>query len=162
MMKTKRIPNQTKLVVEDPRWALLVTRDRNADGTFFYSVASTGVYCRPSCGARTPRPENVRFHITSEEAEDQGFRACKRCKPKELHAAREVGAMIAKACRLIESSERMPSLQSLAKLAGLSRFHVHRTKSITGITPAEYASAHRVTRVRDATHLPIAEIVRRQ
>src|SRR5215469_12985839 len=110
-MKTKRIPNRADLVLQDPRWALLVTRDRNADGIFFYSVASTGVYCRPSCGARTPRPENVHFHITTEEAEALGFRACKRCKPKELHPAREVAAMIAKACRLIESSVRMPSLQ---------------------------------------------------
>jgi AraC family transcriptional regulator of adaptative response/methylated-DNA-[protein]-cysteine methyltransferase len=148
-MKTKRIPNQPELVLQDRRWASLVSRDRNADGTFFYSVATTGVYCRPSCGARTPRPENVRFHITAEEAEAQGFRACKRCKPKGLHPAGEVAAIIARTCRLIESSEKMPSLQSLAKLAGMSRFHFHRTfKSITGITPAEYASAHRMARVR--------------
>jgi AraC family transcriptional regulator of adaptative response/methylated-DNA-[protein]-cysteine methyltransferase len=59
-MKTKRIPNQAGLVLQDPRWALLVNRDRHADGTFFYSVVSTGVYCRPSCGARKPQPESVK------------------------------------------------------------------------------------------------------
>jgi len=150
-MKTKRIPNRADLVLQDPRWALLVSRDRDADGTFFYSVASTGVYCRPSCGARTPRPENVQFYATTEEAETAGYRACKRCKPNELSPASELAARIAKACRLIESSERTPSLQSLAKLAGMSRFHFHRTfKSITGITPAEYASTQRASRVRES------------
>jgi hypothetical protein len=59
-MKTKRIPNQAELVPQDSRWTLLVNRDRHADGTFFYSVVSTGVCCRPSCGARTHQPENVK------------------------------------------------------------------------------------------------------
>jgi len=138
-------------VLRDPRWTLLVSRDRKADGKFFYSVASTGVYCRPSCGARTPRPENVHFFSTSEEAEAAGYRACKRCNPNELNPANEVAAKIAKACRLIERAETTPSLQALAKVAGMSRFHFHRTfKSVTGITPTEYASAHRAARVRES------------
>jgi AraC family transcriptional regulator of adaptative response/methylated-DNA-[protein]-cysteine methyltransferase len=150
-MNRKRTPDRAELVLQDPRWASLVSRDRNADGTFFYSVASTGVYCRPSCGARMPRPENVRFFATAREAETAGFRACKRCKPDEPSPASEVAARIAKVCRLIESSESTPSLESLAQLAGMSRFHFHRTfKSITGITPAEYASAHRTERVRES------------
>src|SRR5262249_55824548 len=122
-MKSKRIPGQADIVRQDPRWASLVSRDRNADGTFFYSVTSTGVYCRPSCGARTPRPENVQFHNTTEEAEAAGYRPCKRCKPNQLSPATEVAARIAKACRLIERSESTPSLQELAKVAGMSRFH---------------------------------------
>jgi AraC family transcriptional regulator of adaptative response/methylated-DNA-[protein]-cysteine methyltransferase len=150
-MKTKRIPNRADLVLRDPRWASLVSRDRNADGRFFFSVESTGVYCRPSCGARRPRPENVQFYATTEEAEAAGYRACKRCKPNELSPASEVAARIAKACRLIEKAENTPSLQAMAKLAGMSRFHFHRTfKSITGITPAEYASAQRTARVRES------------
>jgi AraC family transcriptional regulator, regulatory protein of adaptative response / methylated-DNA-[protein]-cysteine methyltransferase len=150
-MKMERIPGQAEVVLEDPRWASLVSRDRDADGTFFYSVISTGVYCRPSCGARRPRPENVQFYGTTEEAEAAGYRPCKRCKPDQLSPASEVAARIAKVCRLIERSDSKPSLQELAKLAGMSRFHFHRTfKSITGITPAEYASAQRTARVRES------------
>ena len=150
-MAAKRIARRADVILQDRRWASLVNRDRNADGTFFYSVTSTGVYCRPSCGARTPRPENVQFHTTPEEAETAGFRACKRCKPKELNHASEAAARVAKVCRVIESSASTPSLQALAELAGMSRFHFHRTfKSITGITPAQYASAHRMARMRES------------
>ena len=66
---------------DDERWAAVQARDPAADGRFYYSVRTTGVYCRPSCGARTPRPENVEFHATREDAERAGFRACRRCKP---------------------------------------------------------------------------------
>ena len=77
----------------DARWASVVARDPKADGTFYYSVKTTGVYCRPSCAARLARPENVRFHATCEDAEKAGFRPCKRCKPEpaslvEQHAAK--------------------------------------------------------------------------
>lgn len=65
----------------DPRWTSIVTRDARTDGRFWYSVRTTGVYCRPSCAARLPRPENVAFHATTADAEKAGFRACKRCKP---------------------------------------------------------------------------------
>lgn len=67
----------------DPRWASIVARDAGADGKFFYSVKTAGVYCRPSCPARLARPENVRFHVTAKDAEKAGFRACKRCKPNQ-------------------------------------------------------------------------------
>jgi AraC family transcriptional regulator of adaptative response/methylated-DNA-[protein]-cysteine methyltransferase len=60
-----------------PRWLLLVARDKELDGKFFYSVKTTGVYCRPSCAARLARPENVRFYRTTAAAEKAGFRACK-------------------------------------------------------------------------------------
>ena len=65
----------------DPRWAAVVARNCEADGSFYYSVKTTGVYCRPSCAARLPRPENVRFYATCEDAERAGFRPCKRCRP---------------------------------------------------------------------------------
>jgi AraC family transcriptional regulator, regulatory protein of adaptative response / methylated-DNA-[protein]-cysteine methyltransferase len=77
-------------IQSDPRWAAVVARDANADGTFFYSVKTTGVYCRPSCPARLPRRENVAFHDTATDAEAAGFRPCKRCKPgasAEIHFA---------------------------------------------------------------------------
>jgi AraC family transcriptional regulator of adaptative response/methylated-DNA-[protein]-cysteine methyltransferase len=67
----------------DPRWAAIAARDQNSDGKFYYSVVTTGVYCRPSCVARLARPENVRFHASCAAAEQAGFRPCKRCKPNQ-------------------------------------------------------------------------------
>src|SRR6266404_7519153 len=134
----------------DPRWASLVARDPAADGEFFYSVATTGVYCRPSCAARLARPENVRFHQTREDAQKAGFRPCKRCKPNEPSMAQQHAAKIAAACLLIENSEEAPNLDQLAKQAGLSTFHFHRLfKASTGVTPKQYAAAHRAKRVRN-------------
>ncbi len=69
--------------VADPRWAAVQARDARADGSFFYSVRTTGVYCRPSCAARLAKPQNVSFYKTSKEAEHAGFRPCKRCRPRE-------------------------------------------------------------------------------
>jgi AraC family transcriptional regulator of adaptative response/methylated-DNA-[protein]-cysteine methyltransferase len=136
-------------VQQDPRWQSLVNRDPKADGRFFYSVRTTGVYCRPSCGARLARPENVQYHPTREAAENAGFRACKRCKPDQIGLAAVNPDKIAKACRLIESSEKAPTLKQLAKHAGMSPFYFHRTfKSLTGLTPTAYAKAHRNQRVR--------------
>jgi AraC family transcriptional regulator, regulatory protein of adaptative response / methylated-DNA-[protein]-cysteine methyltransferase len=107
-------------------------------------VKTTGVYCRPSCGARLACPENVQFYSTPEEAEKAGFRPCKRCKPKQLASATENAAKIAKTCRLIERSEKTLPLKKLAGSVEMSVFHFHRTfKSITGLTPAAYATTYR-------------------
>src|ERR1700722_1043881 len=81
-MKTlTKIEKLAAATTSDPRWQSIVVRDKDADGKFFYSVGTTGVYCRPCCAARLPRPENVRFHASTADAEKAGFRACKRCKP---------------------------------------------------------------------------------
>lgn len=134
----------------DPRWELLVAHDREVDGKFYYSVKTTGVYCRPSCAARLARPENVQFHATCEEAERAGFRPCKRCKPNEPSLVEQHAKKVADICRLIERSETMPTLEELANHAVLSPCHFHRVfKSITGLTPKGYAAAHRARRVRD-------------
>ena len=133
----------------DPRWAAVVARDPAADGKFFYSVGTTGVYCRPSCAARTPHPENVAFHATAADAERAGFRPCRRCRPDQPPLAERQAVLVADLCRLIENAERAPSLQELANHAGLSTYHLHRVfKSVTGLTPAGYASARRAGRVR--------------
>ena len=142
-------PAAARFATDDARWAAVTRRDAEADGTFFYSVRSTGVYCRPSCAARLPRRENVRFHGTTSEAEQAGFRPCKRCRPNEAPLAARRAADIARACRLIEESETMPTLEALAAGVGMSRFHFHRVfKSVTGVTPQEYAAANRASRVR--------------
>jgi len=135
--------------VGDPRWAAVVARDRQADGTFFYSVKTTGVYCRPSCAARVARPENVAFHNTMADAERVGFRPCKRCKPGEPAMAERHAATVADLCQFIENAELPPSLAELATRARLSAYHLHRVfKDITGVTPKAYAAAHRAKRVR--------------
>jgi AraC family transcriptional regulator of adaptative response/methylated-DNA-[protein]-cysteine methyltransferase len=135
---------------DEERWAAVARRDRGAEGVFFYSVRTTGVYCRPSCAARLARRENVRFHSSCEEAEAAGFRPCKRCRPNAAGLTEQRAAIAAKACRLIETAEEMPNLESLAESAGMSRFHFHRVfKSVTGVTPKAYAAAHRAQRVRE-------------
>jgi AraC family transcriptional regulator, regulatory protein of adaptative response / methylated-DNA-[protein]-cysteine methyltransferase len=131
------------------RWAALRARDARADGSFYYSVKTTGVYCRPSCAARPARPENVEFHATTAEAERAGFRACKRCKPDQPPLVERHAAQVAALCRLIESSDTTPTLEELASHAGLSVFHTHRLfKAATGVTPKAYAAAHRARRVQ--------------
>lgn len=134
---------------DDPRWAAVLARDARADGVFYYSVRTTGLYCRPSCPARTARPENVRFHSTREEAEQAGFRPCKRCKPDQPPLAEQNAAKVAEACRIIEEAESAPSLAELAAQVGMSAYYFHRVfKQSTGLTPREYAAAHREQRVR--------------
>jgi len=145
----------TNTTLRDPRWPRLLARDPSADGSFYYSVATTGVYCRPSCGARTPRPENVAFHATAAEAERAGFRACRRCKPNAPPAAERAAAQVAEMCRFIEQSEAPPSLAALARHVGLSTFHAHRLfKTGTGITPKSYNSALRQQRLRGELRAP--------
>jgi len=134
----------------DPRWIALVSRDRSADGRFYYSVRSTGVYCRPSCAARRPNPKNVRFHPTPADAEAAGFRPCKRCRPDQPAAAPQSADTVASACRTIERAEETPTLAALAGAAGLSRHHFHRVfKAATGLTPRAYAAAHRTRKLRE-------------
>lgn len=133
----------------DPRWASVVARSSPAEGAFFYSVRTTGVYCRPSCPARLPRPENVRFHPTREAAENAGFRPCKRCRPDRPSLLEQHAAKVTQACRLIETAPSLPSLEQLARHVGVSQFHFHRVfKAITGLTPRAYAAAHRGKRIR--------------
>ena len=134
---------------QDPRWAAVLARSAAADGTFFYSVRTTGVYCRPSCGSRRARPENVRFHATRAEAEREGFRPCRRCRPDRPSLVEQHAATVTGICRLIETSDRPPTLEELAARAGMSPFHFHRVfKAVTGLTPRGYAAAHRGERVR--------------
>jgi len=146
---TSRTEMLAAATVDDPRWAAVAARDVKADGKFVYSVKTTGVYCRPSCGARQARPENVQFHATAADAERAGFRPCRRCNPDQASLAEQHAAKVADLCRLIENAEHVPSLETLANRAGLSVYHLHRVfKTITGLTPRAYAAAHRANRVR--------------
>lgn len=144
---------------DDPRWRAVVARDRTADGTFVYSVSTTGVYCRPSCASRLARRSHVAFHRTPAHAERAGFRACRRCRPNEAAADGALARKIAAICRFIETSATVPPLAVLARRAGLSPQHFHRVfKRATGVTPREYAVAHRARRVRGALSRPAASV----
>jgi AraC family transcriptional regulator of adaptative response/methylated-DNA-[protein]-cysteine methyltransferase len=92
----------------------------------------------------------VAFHATAAEAERAGFRPCKRCKPDQPSLAQQHAAMVTAACRAIEQAEIAPTLEQLAAPTGLSPFHFHRVfKAFTGVTPKQYAAAHRNRRVRN-------------
>ena len=133
----------------DPRWITVAARDRRADGEFYYSVETTGVYCRPSCPSRLANPGHVRFHATQADAEKAGFRPCRRCKPDQPPAAERDTAMIAEACRRLEAAEEAPTLAQMAAAAGLSPYHFHRLfKRVTGLTPKAYAASRRADRLR--------------
>ena len=137
------------VTMNDPRWAAVVARDPAGDGKFFYSVKTTGVYCRPSCAARVARPENVAFHLSTADAERAGFRPCKRCKPDQASLTDQRVAKIAELCRFIEGAESPPTLDKLARHAAMSVYHLHRIfKDITGLTHRSYAAAHRAKLVR--------------
>lgn len=150
MTQITELPRTTVATADDPRWARVVARDRSADGQFWYSVATTGVYCRPSCPSRTANPKNVTLHDTLAAAKATGFRPCKRCKPDGKSLEAENAALVAKACRLIEESEEAPSLAELACAVGLSVSYFHRIfKASTGLTPKDYVAARQSERVRE-------------
>jgi AraC family transcriptional regulator of adaptative response/methylated-DNA-[protein]-cysteine methyltransferase len=142
-------PSMPPEMADDPRWARIVARDKTADGCFWYSVATTGIYCRPSCPSRTANRKNVQLHDTLAAAKATGFRPCKRCNPDGISIEGENAAIIAQACRLIEESEEEPSLNDLSEAVGRSPSYFHRMfKAITGLTPKDYAVAHRAAKVR--------------
>lgn len=142
------MPEAKSMLDDDQRWAAVLRRDRAMDGRFVTGVLSTGIYCRPSCAARHPRRDNVRFFANGDEARETGLRACLRCRPDEV-AADEAG--IAQALRLIAAAEEPPTLEQLAGAAGYSPFHFHRLfRRATGVTPAAYVRAERAKRAERA------------
>lgn len=127
-------------------WQKVIARDKDSDGTFVFAVSTTGIYCRPSCGARRPRRENVRFFAEGQEARAAGFRPCLRCQPDET--GRESRAV---ALALGMLADETPTLNELASAAGYSPSHFQRIfKRATGLSPAAYARARRIERAGQA------------
>lgn len=134
--------------LDDPRWQSVLARDRAADGRFVFAVTTTGIYCRPSCPARRPRVENVRFFADGDAARREGFRACRRCTPDE---ARREEQAIAQAVSLIAAADSPPTLAILAAATGYSPAHLQRLFTrMTGVSPAAYARALRHRRSESA------------
>jgi AraC family transcriptional regulator of adaptative response/methylated-DNA-[protein]-cysteine methyltransferase len=132
---------------DDSLWSHILRRE---PGDFFYAVTTMGVFCRPGCPSPRPLRRNVRFFATVAEAEQAGFRACRRCDPKG-ERARLAQDVVRDACDCIESSETIPSLDMLATRSGYSRFHFLRLfRDHTGLTPRSYAEGVRARRLHAA------------
>jgi len=136
---------QMAATTDDPRWKAVLARDGAHDEEFVFAVSSTGVYCRPSCPARRPRRENVQFFVRPEQAEQVGYRACLRCRPKSFNGNTESDGVKA-ICRFIEQHLDEPlTLDRLGKEFQQSAFHLQRRfKAVLGITPREYADSCRL------------------
>lgn len=135
---------------QDPRWQAVVSCDEKADGQFVYAVKTTGIYCAPSCPSRQPNPQNIEFYDNAEAAEQAGFRPCKRCRQGLISLAQFHAQRVAQACRLLEQSTEMLTLNQLSAEVGISAYHFHRIfKAQTGVTPKEYQQAQRTRRVRE-------------
>src|ERR1700716_281705 len=129
--------------------AAVASRDARLDNAFVYAVRSTGVYCRPSCPSRRPRPKQMQFFAMPEAAERAGFRPCLRCRPRQ--APRNTQAeLVRRVCSAIEADvERPADLRRLAEGSGMSAQHLQRTfRKAMGITPRQYADAIRVARLK--------------
>jgi AraC family transcriptional regulator of adaptative response/methylated-DNA-[protein]-cysteine methyltransferase len=134
---------------DERRWQAVLARDSKQDGAFVFGVSSTGVFCRPSCPAKRPRRENVTFFLHALEAEQAGYRACLRCRPKAVDGNPQ-SALVRALCRYIEQHmEDRVTLNLLAKEFRLSSFHLQRTfKSVLGISPKAYIDACRLRQVK--------------
>jgi len=144
------VAKKTETVQENGAWQAVLERDRRYDGMFVYAVRSTGVYCRPSCPSRRPRPEQVEFFEQPKAAESAGYRSCRRCRPTESGLVAALPAAITKVCRFLdEATEEVPKLEQMAELVKMSPFHLQRRfKHALGISPREYAELRRFLRFR--------------
>jgi len=147
---------------ESECWSAVVGRDPATDGDFVYAVVTTGIYCRPSCPTPTPLRRNVRIFPDSVAAEAAGFCACKRCRPTLASPLAWHVVAVGKACAILSTSERAPSLAAVADAVGISRFHFHRIfKEMLGTTPGEYFKAVRWRRLAQslASGRPVTEAI---
>ncbi|MDM2831158.1 bifunctional DNA-binding transcriptional regulator/O6-methylguanine-DNA methyltransferase Ada [Citrobacter sp. Cpo085] len=137
-------------ITDDDRWQSVVDRDVNADGQFVFAVQTTGIFCRPSCRAKHALRKNVRFFADAQQAQDAGFRPCKRCQPDKDSAQQHRLDKIARACQLLEQESPL-TLDELAQQVAMSPYHLHRLfKATTGMTPKVWQQSWRARRLRDA------------
>lgn len=135
-------------MTDDARWHAVLERDPRAEGRFVYAVETTGVYCRPTCPSRRPNRENVAFYATPAAAEAAGFRACKRCAPREVSREQRVVAAVQ---RQLDEVRETPTLAELGKAVGLSPAHLQRVfKRATGLSPKRYANVRKAERLKVA------------
>lgn len=132
---------------DEALWQLSRSRDTSLDGMFYIAVKSTGVYCRPSCSARTPKRENVVFYPDAEAAEAAGFRPCKRCHPR-LASPDAAAEVVRQACEYLDEEEPL-RLPEIARRLGVNAGQLHRMfKRTLGLTPGQYAEGRRLERLK--------------
>lgn len=145
---THQSPSKADDNPESLLWDAVEKRLTTLDGTLFFGVVTTGIYCRPSCPARRPKRENVRFFSSAQACREAGFRSCKRCHPDEIASDQR---HLLHLCQLLEDADPIPSLSSLARTTGLSTSHVQKLfKAKLGVSPKQYGEALRHNRFRDA------------
>ncbi len=150
----KPVNLRAQTCINDPRWQAVLHRDNAADGRFVYAISTTGIYCRPTCPSRRPKPEHTQIFDTPQQAEQAGFRACLRCHPERSETLQQQQTRIIEdACRMIRDHETAPDLSHLAACAGFSTSHFHKLfKQVTGITPKNYAQSLRLQKLEQALH----------
>ena len=151
LLQAEEMMTAISMIDADARYLSIVSRDKSLDGVFWYGVRTTGVFCKPSCGARVPNPDNVSYHVAIVDAVNAGFRACKRCRPTMIDVNVHVEVVTA-VCRSIDAAvaadQPIPSLTMLAQRAGFSPFHLHRVfKRAIGVTPRAYGAGVRARRM---------------
>ena len=141
-------------LIEEIFWQAVLDRDSSFDGKIFYGVHSTKIYCRPICPSRRPNRSQVSFYRSPQSAEAAGFRPCKRCHPQTAIAPNSTKDKVIKACRYIEGQlEHIPNLAELSDRVGISSSHLQRVfKQMMGVTPFEYANAHRIKHLKQHLH----------
>lgn len=147
MTDRERIEGTATMTEE--KWRAIVANDASADGRFFYAVKTTGIFCRPSCKSKPPRPGNVVLFGKAEEALAARFRPCKRCKPTGRRLPDE--EWISLVTEYIDRHyEESLTLDALAEMSHGSPYHLHRTfKKVKGVTPVEYVQRRRIERARE-------------
>jgi AraC family transcriptional regulator of adaptative response/methylated-DNA-[protein]-cysteine methyltransferase len=132
-------------------WNAVLERDASRDGSFVFAVRSTGIYCRPSCPARRPKREQVRFFQVPEAAEQAGFRACKRCHPRQARISDPQIELVRRICHIIdEHDEESITLERLSAITGTSAHHLQRTfKQLMGVTPRQYSESRKLHRFKE-------------
>jgi AraC family transcriptional regulator of adaptative response/methylated-DNA-[protein]-cysteine methyltransferase len=142
--------NATMVMNNPELWNAVVSRDASRDGSFVFAVRSTGIYCRPSCPARRPRREQVRFFQVAEAAEQAGFRACRRCHPRRAASDDPQIDLVRRICHAIDEHDEEPvTLKTLSTETGVSAHHLQRTfKTVMGITPRQYAESRRLSQFK--------------
>jgi len=146
---TTKIP-ELAVLDQDKCWEAVQNRDATRDGSFFYGVLTTRIYCRPSCPSRQPLRKNVRFYLLPADAARDGLRPCLRCRPVTPAGEDPTVMRIRESCRYIETrSDETLGLEELAAQARMSASHFHRTfKAVVGLTPKQYLDAARLQKLK--------------
>ena len=152
-MMSAVMKEQLSLLVDEneAKWQAVVARDASSDGQFVFAVSSTGIYCRPSCPSRRPHRERVSFFELPDAAEQAGFRACKRCDPRNASTEERQLELVRNVCRMLDDAESdTTTLASLSAQTGVSAFHLQRIfKKVMGVTPRQYSESTRLNRFKD-------------